>query len=882
MNNQKGTDSTILIITDDQRIARHLHSVLDKEPKRAKPNSIGPFFFTARMDGKKYIILSTNGHLQVFQNSSIYKWSGIDPKKIIEDENSVIPVLNSFNKKNYYALQKVLQTECIGDVILALTPDINGLTIGLKEIRNVLQKAHFDKPAKKLLLYTLDPDAILDQLAHAQPFSFDDEKRAEIENLRSYLDAVISFSITQEVTYTIKRCLNLASPAFKELREILARDSKESKNLLIPMSRAQALILLLIHENNKQMASTQPTTEEGPRAVIARLVQPGGVRVEVPIDDILLPDARSTDIFLDSMKGEKYIRIKGVMSTEILIPPPGAFDLTGLIEQVSAETDFPTTYTYKILVDLYHSRFISYPNPERTAQYFITLDNARLLKELAAVDEFEDIAKAAIEQQANSMDPMKKTQSGAIESGIYPIMVEGKNSPFFKVRPNHWKIFSIITRRYLLRFFKPARITETRLAIDLKGYPGATIKTFKVIDEGFTSHCKEGYLSSYKSISFDVLKSLEIESFSTPLKARPRAFYTDGSLLHEIKDYNLGDTVSCLLMIEKLVANNYIQVVNKNLKLTKRGELIADFLRETFSFLGNLEFSTFFMQKIQAIAATSSPSEMQAAIATARKAILDEYMVQFLQSRERTNDYLLKQGINLSIGSEKAYDIDQKRRFTTAPELHLFCPCGSPMKVIETKSKTRFLACENRLGCGKTAALPREGKITVIDKTCKICSKNVLKIESAERGTYFFCPICWMESFSMANGESIGYCATCDARNTCWTADTAAGSEELFSALITQHENGFEKCPRCQKSRMVFAYGVQEGATGRLVCENPLCNFSLDVPRSFSGKMQRTAKKCLICPMNAVLVTIKEGSSFHVCINCYNQHLKRKDEQIGF
>jgi len=81
---------------------------------------------------------------------------------------------------------------------------------------------------------------------------------------------------------------------------------------------------------------------------------------------------------------------------------------------------------------------------------------------------------------------------------------------------------------------------------------------------------------------------------------------------------------------------------------------------------------------------------------------------------------------------------------------------------------------------------------------------------------------------------------------------------------------------------MVLAHGIQGGAAARLVCENPLCNFVLDVPQSLSGKMKRTGKKCLICPMNAVIVTVKEGSSFYVCINCYNQHLKRKEEQIGF
>ncbi|MBN2150354.1 MAG: hypothetical protein JW839_02795 [Candidatus Lokiarchaeota archaeon] len=874
------TEHATLIITDDQRIARHLHSILDKKPKRLNPSE--PFYFTAHTEKKKNIILSTNGHLQVFQNSSVYKWTGIDPKRIIEDENSVIPVLNSFNKKNYYTLQKILQTERISDVVLALAPDINAITIGLKEIKNVLQKSRFDRPVKKLLLHTLDPDAILVQLARAQPFSFEDEKRAEVEYLRSYLDAIISFSITQEVTYTIKRCLDLGSPSFKELRDILSRDSKESKNLLVPMSRAQALILLLVQANNKLAATALPDGQEGAHAIIARIVQPGGATIDVQVDGIPLPDLDSARKFLDSVKGERYVRIGAVASVEVQLPPPQAFDLTGLIEQASAETGFPTTYTYRILVDMYHSRLISYPNPERAAPGSINLDHGTLLKGFAEIDELEDIAKAALEEYTPSSDRLNEAQESTLESGIYPLAALGKDSPFFKARPNHWRIFVVVARRYMLRFFKPARLTEHKLTIGLKGYPGASLKTYVVEDEGFAYHCKEGYLGKYAQFSFDVLKSLEIDGFSTVPTARPRAFYTDASLLNDIKDYNLGDTVSYLLMIEKLIANNYIQVVNKNLKMTKRGELIADFLRETFAFLGSLEFTTLFMKRMHEVIATGSPAEMPSAIAAARKAILDEYLIQFSRSRERTNDYLLRQGINLSMGGEGSYDAEQEGRFTSTPELYLFCQCGSPMKVIETKAKTRFLACENRLECGKTAALPREGKIAVIDKQCKICGKNVLKIESTERGTYFFCPICWMESYSQTNGESMGYCATCDELGACWTAESAVGHEESLAALEAQHEAGFERCPRCQKSRMIIVKDPQGGTGVRLVCENPLCNYVLDVPQSISGKIEHTDKKCLICPMNAVIITGKGGSTFYMCLNCYNRYLKRKDEQIGF
>jgi len=480
---------------------------------------------------------------------------------------------------------------------------------------------------------------------------------------------------------------------------------------------------------------------------------------------------------------------------------------------------------------------------------------------------------------------LKETDIAAImersRNRIIPLSVQAKNASFFQTRANHWKIFSAIVRRYLLQFIKPAIVTENKISFKIKKVGQVSISSFKIKDEGFALFTKDPVLAEYKMFDFNVLKSMEITEYQARPITKPKTFYTDASLLKEIKGNNIGDTVSYLLMIEKLITNNYIQVINKNLKLTKRGELIAQFLKETFDFLGESEFTNYFIRAMQDLDSIKEQDAFAASLDSTKKAILGEYLARFTRAREKTNDYLLKQGVNLAAFSESAYAAEQKKRFVTTPELHLFCSCGSPMKVIETKTKTRFLACENRLGCGKTAGLPREGKITVIDKACDACGKNVLMMVSDERGTYFFCPTCWTQSYSRSSGESLGYCVTCDQMNECWTPDKSSIYHDAMQACIGQHEEGIDRCPRCQKSRMIILSEDEGSKRLRFVCENPFCNYMIDIPRLFAESIEKTEKKCLICPMNAVLLK-KGNKTFYTCPNCYNLHLKKKDEQIGF
>ena len=867
-----------LIITDSNNAARYLHSLLNRNFRGNRRHSREKFYYRARYQGKNYIIFSTNGHLQVFQNSSIYKWTGVDPAKIIEDENSVIPVLNAFNKKNYFSLTKILQSENITECIFAITPDTSSFVIAIKEVGNLFSKLEIPFLPKKLLLMSLGQDYILSQLEELETFTFEDNRFAEIEYLRGYLDAIISFSLTQEITYTLKRCLNLRTSFFTELSKILRQDMKDHKNFLIPMSRAQAFIMETVW-NNINEVEKKSNLEQGRKfEIFLKITTADGVLRELKLNDIMFDSEETANRFIDSLYMDGHVRIKKTETENLDILPPPLYNLTSLINHVSDKLSFPTNYTHKILLDLYHERFITFPNMEKIQANFVAIKHEDILGKIKELEDFEDIgAKGLHGLLSGEYDALDRINR--VPNAIVPIAVQNSQHTYFKEKPNHWKVYALILKRYTLQFLDTMSISEIAIFLDVDKHDDISITTFKIKEEGFSQFIKDSYRNTHTSFSFNPLQSLEINDIFVKETTNVPTYYTDATLLKEIEATGMGDTISYLFMIEKLLGNNYLQMLNQNLKLTKRGEYITRFISETYNFVGSDEFNLFFTETLRNLETANVVESLNDKINEVKKLILSRYNEQFLASRATANEFLVKQGIELEKTEASNRGSRRPSRFQKKMEQILFCDCGSPMKIIETKSKSRFLACENRLECGKTLPLPQEGQVNLVDKKCRICDKKIFQVKSKLRGTYYICVECADRTYAgLSPINNAGYCLKCGEFESCWE-----GEEEVEKPTsIMVDDNIYHVCPKCQKYDLILHYKESSSREQVLVCENPFCNYTLSVPPGLSGKIEPTSKKCLICPMNAVTFVKDENHRHPICINCYNRYLHNNQEEIGF
>ncbi|MHA1793481.1 MAG: DNA topoisomerase [Promethearchaeota archaeon] len=877
----KSNNSLTLIITDDRYIANQLAKILKiNNRKWTKQHQAHVNYFQGKWHGNNYMIITTNGHLQVFQNSSLYKWTGVDPINIIKEPGAVIPVLNAFNKNIYFKINNLISNENIKDLIIAVPPSIISLTIGLKEIGNLLKKINSNLEPKKLILSILLPDHVKLALLNPSEFTLKEKQRAEIEYLRSYLDAIISFSITQELTYTIKKCLNEKSEYFRLFREELNKTFRDKKNIIIPMSRAQALILKSVHENMTRVEQASKNSKVQQYEVMVRLKSNKDV-VELPVENGIFTDEVAAKKFVSENNDARYARVDNISASETMIPIPPLYNLISLLDDASNEFGFPTTYTFKILLDLYYNRMISYPDVNSIEVNEIQIDHEEILQRTSEIYEFEELSNEIIEK-FSTIDQSLNDFIRPKDDSIIPILIEREDSYFFKNKKNHWKIFNLVIKRYLLQFLDPAKKMEKKIRLDLNTGNKITINLSHISREGFLKYYP-GSNQNYQDImDINVLTSVEVNGFKIVKKVDLPGYFTDSSFLKYIKEKISEDTASFVMMIEKLVANNYIRVLNKNLKLTTLGSLINEFMNGSFDFLGSLEFSQYFKDKLNSLE-NSSPETFDDDIKRVKNNIINHYLNKFEEARKKTADFLLEKGIDVvSDTYHTIYDAG-KGRFEEKSELHIFCHCGGVMRIVEPRNNRRFLACENRLECGNTLALPFEGKISKCDKTCKICGKKIIKIDSEIRGEYFFCPTCWTESFRNEGTNNIGYCSTCSEMESCWGEDDSVKEElkEKLYKLNEIHLNAFEKCPRCQESNMILVVDEDE-QNAKLVCENPFCNYFESIPQKLIGKITPSSKKCFICPMNAILYEPVEGISYYVCIHCLNEHFKNHDKQIGF
>ncbi|MFX0103226.1 MAG: DNA topoisomerase, partial [Candidatus Hodarchaeota archaeon] len=452
---------------------------------------------------------------------------------------------------------------------------------------------------------------------------------------------------------------------------------------------------------------------------------------------------------------------------------------------------------------------------------------------------------------------------------------------FFKDKQNYWKIYEILIRRYLLQYLKPAKVLTSDYTLRLDNGLEISITLLKVIEEGIYKYQKPLDIEIFAD-DFNLFTSIEIDGFFKKKCKNDPSYYTNATLLKEIKRLDLGSTVSFLLMIDKLVDNDYIQTVNNNLKLTKRGEFITNYLDDTFDFLGSVEFSRFFIDSIHKLMKFGTPEALEAGMQDMKEKILRTYLNHFDTSRENTAQLLATAGIEIPYYENKVIVQSSKSRFPAISKYRIFCSCGSPMLVIETKNNKRFLACENRVECGKTAFLPNEGRIEIAEKMCKLCGKHIMKIDSKVKGIYFYCPTCWTKSIQEPKYKA-GFCSTCKELDACWLCEDDKLNSAEMKEVLEKRKQVFQKCPRC-KNHDLFLYMNEDDPKdkARLICENPLCNYHVYIPEPFIGKIEKSGKKCMVCPMNAVIFTKNENNSYHVCLNCYNSYLHDKEKEIGF
>lgn len=262
------------------------------------------------------------------------------------------------------------------------------------------------------------------------------------------------------------------------------------------------------------------------------------------------------------------------------------------------------------------------------------------------------------------------------------------------LKPDEFKLYSLIYARALASLMAPAKLNATTLSLDNNGYEFKASGSVIQFD---------GYLRVYGAYEKqtdeilpevkkeEVLESQDIQKSQHFTK--PPARYSEAKLIKELEELGIGRPSTYASIIDTIVTRQYVELVDKAFKPTDSGILTNDKLVEYFDSIINVEYTAKMEQELDEIAEGE-----------------DDYVHALTNFEEKFEPLL-----------ENAYDkmeqIQPEKTGESCPE------CGGDL-VIRKGRYGSFVACSNYPTCKYIKKEPEEVEYTGED--CPKCGSKMI------------------------------------------------------------------------------------------------------------------------------------------------------------
>ncbi|TLM69566.1 MAG: DNA topoisomerase, partial [Actinobacteria bacterium] len=164
-----------------------------------------------------------------------------------------------------------------------------------------------------------------------------------------------------------------------------------------------------------------------------------------------------------AVEGHDTGTVTSVDRTQRRVPPPTPFNTTALQAAAAAEGMSPAR-TMRVAETLYMNGYISYPRVDNTV-YPPSLDLTGILHTLADVPVYAGYVRGLL--HAGALTPTRGKQETTDHPPIHPT---GAGDPD-KLKPEEWKLYNLVARRFMATLSGAATIEGTKVAIDVNGQP---------------------------------------------------------------------------------------------------------------------------------------------------------------------------------------------------------------------------------------------------------------------------------------------------------------------------------------------------------------------------------------------------------------------------
>lgn len=551
--------SKILVLAEKPSVGRDIGRVL-------KCNKKGNGY----LEGNKYIVTWALGHLVTIAGPGDYdkkykSWK-IEDLPILPPYLKLIVIKRS--SKQFYTVKKQMSRKDVSEIVIATDAGREGELVA----RWIIEKAHINKPIKRLWISSVTDKAIRDGFNNLKPGK-DYENLYESAVARAEADWVVGINATRALT-----CKH---------------------NAQLSCGRVQSPTLAMIAKREEEIQNFRGKKYYGINASTNNLKL---VWQDSRSKDIRTFDEARCEEILKSIKG-KDAKVTEVKKVDKKSFPPKLYDLTELQRDANKIFGYSAKETLSIMQRLYERhKVLTYP---RTDSRYISDDVVETLGDRVKACSVGPYRKVASKVLNKSIRGNKSFVDNRKVSDHHAIIPTEESVVLSELNYDEKKIYDLVVKRFLAVLYPPFEYEQTTIKAKI-GNEIFIAKGKKVVAQGW----KEIYSNKFEEDEEDILEQvlptikkgdiLKISSIvETNGKTKPPAPFNEGTLLSAMenprrymggeskelikiigKTGGIGTVATRADIIDKLFNTFLIEKKGKNIFMTSKGKQLLDLVPE--------------------------------------------------------------------------------------------------------------------------------------------------------------------------------------------------------------------------------------------------------------------------------------------------------------
>lgn len=667
-----------LIITEKDIAARRIANILaNGKVNIRKIEGVNIYEFN------QSAVIGLSGHILALDFPEEYKnWNEVDPQKLITALVVQIPV----KKRIISAIKKLAKNA--SKITIATDYDREGELIGVEALKVILSMRKPEELEVERVRYSAITTSEIKR-AFAAPARVDFNLASAAE-ARQKIDLIWGAALTRFISLSAKR---------------LGKD-------FLSVGRVQSPLLAILVQREREIQGFKPKQYFEVKVQLKNSFEFSAKHERGRIWDkseaqAIIAKLGREGVVIES-KREKW-RDK----------PPAPFNTTEFLSAAAA-IGFSTSTAMRIAEDLYIHGYISYPRTDNTV-YPPAMDIRAIISMLLDSD-FSEYALVLLGKK--ELKPTRGKREATDHPPIHPTSPARKN----ELSAEYWKIYELITRRFLATFAEPAEWDIIKLTININ-QEKFLASGRKIAELGwhwfYPYHLPQEILLPELNTG-DRVCIEKIELLEKQTEPPPR--YTQGRLIKLMEELGLGTKSTRHEIIAKLYARGYIH--GNPIKPTKTAFAVVNVL-ENYA---------------QPIAKPDMTSKLESDMDKIAEGEVEEEKV---VSESRS----ILQSVFKDLGERKLEITNSLKQGLRADKIAGSCPRCSRELLVRKSRKGQFIGCAGYPSCEFTLPLPKYGRVILEDEKCSVHGINKVKISMKGRKSWKLgCPQCNYEAWK-ANEE---------------------------------------------------------------------------------------------------------------------------------